>query len=376
MRLSRGTLLFLLTFLVPALSSLPAAAQGRSKIDHALNQFVGEAQGSGKKLKIIIRATPDHIDGLRQALTNHGERIDADHPSISGMSLELDAARIALFCAYHIVDSCSVDADVAATAAPTKKGGPTPAVNTPEVNTMLGNLGLVVDPTAGRGITVALIDSGLFPSKAFAGRIKAFYDFTNGRTRRAPAHDGYGHGTHVAGLIGGLQTAADHEFQGVAPGVQFVVLKVLDAKGGGKTSDVIRAIEFAVANAGDDRLGIDLINLSLGHPIFEPAATDPLVQAVEQASKAGVVVVASAGNFGTNPETGEPGYAGISSPGNAPSAITVGAYDHKASVTRLDDRVTAYSSRGPAWYDGHAKPDVVAPGHYLGAEASPLSGLA
>ena len=44
---------------------------------------------------------------------------------------------------------------------------------------------------------------------------------------------------------------------------------------------MIRAIEFAVANAADNKLGIDIINLSLGHPIFEPAATDPLVRAVE-----------------------------------------------------------------------------------------------
>ena len=221
-------------------------------------------------------------------------------------------------------------------------------------------------------MTVALIDSGIYPSSAFDGRIKAFYDFTAGMTIAKAPFDDYGHGTHVAGLIGGLQGAAEIEYAGVAPSVQFVGLKVLDSTGGGRTSDVIRAIEFAIANKR--RFGIDIINLSLGHPIFEPAATDPLVQAVEKASKAGIIVVTSAGNHGVD-EAGQIGFAGITSPGNAPSAITVGAADHRATVTREDDRIAAYSSNGPTWYDGLVKPDVVAPGHFLGSEAAPNSSL-
>src|SRR6185503_429961 len=93
--------------------------------------------------------------------------------------------------------------------------------------------------------------------------------------------------------------------------------------GKGRTSNVIRAIEFAVANRA--KFNIQILNLSLGHPILAPAADDALVQAVESAVRAGLVVVVSAGNNGTNPDTNEIGYAGISSPGNAPSAITVGA---------------------------------------------------
>ena len=79
---------------------------------------------------------------------------------------------------------------------------------------------------------------------------------------------------------------------------------------------------------------IKVINLSLGHPIFEAAATDPMVQAVEAAVRAGITVVSSAGNYGQNPTTGVIGYGGISSPGNAPSAITVGALDTRATVSR------------------------------------------
>ena len=97
----------------------------------------------------------------------------------------------------------------------------------------------------------------------------------------------------------------------------------------------------------------------------EAADTDPLVQAVEAAVRAGIVVVVSAGNVGKNPKTGQVGYGGITSPGNAPSAITVGAVKTLDTTTRTDDVVADYSSRGPTWYDAYAKPDLVAPGHRL-----------
>ena len=94
------------------------------------------------------------------------------------------------------------------------------------------------------------------------------------------------------------------------------------------------------------------------------------MQAVERAVRAGVIVVVAAGNMGVNPVTGQPGYAGITSPGNPPSAITVGAARTGATVTRSDDRIPNYSSAGPTWYDGLVKPDVVAPGHNIVAVAA------
>jgi serine protease AprX len=118
-----------------------------------------------------------------------------------------------------------------------------------------------------------------------------------------------------------------------------------------------------------------VINLSLGHPIYEPAAKDPLVRAVEAASRAGIIVVAAAGNQGFNAARGESGYGGIVSPGNAPSAITVGALMTKDTTSRDDDEVAPYSSRGPSWYDAFAKPDIVAPGHGLVSVAASNSTL-
>ena len=208
----------------------------------------------------------------------------------------------------------------------------------------------------GTGVGVAVVDSGIEPGTDFNNRIAAFYDFTYGDIRAVAPMDPYGHGTHVAGLIAS-------EFVGVAPNARLIGLRVLNEKGQGDTANVVRAIEFAIANK--DLLGIDVLNLSLGHPIYEPAASDPLVQAVEHATREGIVVVVSAGNFGLNKKTGLPGYAGIASPGNAPSALTTGAARTFNSVTRVDDRVAPFSSRGPSWYDGFAKPDFVAPGDNL-----------
>ena len=77
--------------------------------------------------------------------------------------------------------------------------------------------------------------------------------------------------------------------------------------------------------------------------------------------QAGVVVIASAGDYGVT-STGAPVLGGITSPGNSPYAITVGAIDTAGTVTRSDDTVAAYSSKGPTRYDLAVKPDVVAPG--------------
>jgi serine protease AprX len=210
--------------------------------------------------------------------------------------------------------------------------------------------------SGGGSIGVGVIDSGIEPGVDFGDRITAFYDFTQGDVRAVAPNDGFGHGTHVSGLIAS-------QFVGIAPNARLIGLKVLNEAGQGTTENVVRAIEFAIANRA--QLGINVLNLSLGHPIFEPAATDPLVQAVEHASRVGLTVVVSAGNFGMNPKNGHPGYAGIASPGNSPSALSVGATRTLNTVTREDDRVAPYSSRGPSWYDGFAKPDVVAPGDNL-----------
>ena len=160
----------------------------------------------------------------------------------------------------------------------------------------------------------------------------------------------------------------------MAPEAKLSASRCWTATARGKTSDVLAAIEFARANKA--KLGIDVINLSLGHPILEPAATDPLVQAVEAAVRAGIVVVCSAGNIGINPDTGEPGYAGITSPGNAPSAHH-GRRDRHDGHRRAQRRPrrALQLARPDAGIDGYAKPDMVAPGHRDDLHRPPQTGI-
>src|SRR4030095_12087178 len=223
------------------------------------------------------------------------------------------------------------------------------------------------------GVGIAIIDSGITGGiPDIKNQVVAFYDFTQGG-KAIQAYDDYGHGTHIAATIASSGQQNAYLYQGIAPKARLIGLKVLDKNGAGSRSAVIAARQFATTNKA--ALGIDIINLSLGHPIYESAKTDPLVLAVEAAVRSGIVVVVSSGNHGTNYTPGPRGYGGIMSPGNAPSAITVGATNTSATLNRSDDFVAPYSSRGPTWFDGYAKPDLVAPGHRIVADIDNKSTL-
>ena len=227
-----------------------------------------------------------------------------------------------------------------------------------------GLLGIGAIPgVTGQGIGVAIVDSGISPHAALVNKVVANVSLITGDPSVA---DAFGHGTHVAGIIAGNATAARSVTPlfngGVAPGAQLVNVRVLGADGVGRTSDVIAGIQWAIANRA--RYNIRIINLSIGHPVMEPAATDPLCEVVADAVHAGIVVVAAAGNDGMTPD-GVRVLGGINSPGNSPLAITVGSLNTWGTVGRNDDTVTTYSSRGPTRFDGAVKPDIAAPGNKI-----------
>jgi serine protease AprX len=220
-----------------------------------------------------------------------------------------------------------------------------------------------IPAVSGQGITVAVIDSGIAAHPALLHKVIANVSLVSGDPQ---VTDAYGHGTHIAGIIAGRASAAAGVTElytgGIAPGARLVNVRVLGKDGSGWTSDVIAGIEWTITNRR--RYHIRIINLSLGHPVMEPSATDPLDQAVRKATEAGIVVIASAGNAGKTAD-GTPILGGITSPGNSPYAITVGAMNTKGTVNRSDDVMTTYSSRGPTRYDLAVKPDVVAPGNKI-----------
>ena len=222
----------------------------------------------------------------------------------------------------------------------------------------------------GRGVGVAVIDSGitshhndiyLSPSGRRDERVVHFRDFSaNGRRTRAQnPFDEYGHGTHVAGIVAGNGFDSGGLRQGIAPRANLIGLKVLDAEGHGYISDVIEAIDYAISIRRT--YNVRIINLSVASAVTESYQTDPLTRAARRAVEAGIVVVTAAGNLGVDAD-GRVQFGGVTSPGNAPWVLTVGAASHQGTARRRDDVVAAFSSRGPTWIDFLAKPDLVAPG--------------
>lgn len=210
----------------------------------------------------------------------------------------------------------------------------------------------------GAGVGVAIIDSGVTNWHDDLGtqRVAHFVDFVSDWP---VPQDGYGHGTHVAGIIAGNGYGSTGARRGIAPGASLVVLRVLDQAGDGHISNVIAAMDYAVEHR--EAFNIRVINLSVASGVYESFLTDPLTLAAKRAVDAGIVVVTAAGNHGqTSRGTLQPG--GITSPGNAPWVITVGASNHHMTVTRHDDTVAGFSSRGPTLIDRVMKPDVLAPG--------------
>ena len=223
----------------------------------------------------------------------------------------------------------------------------------------------------GRGVGIALIDSGVTPSHDDLDpeRVVHFADFVNFRTNQ---YDDYGHGTHVAGIIAGNGRNSDGARLGVAPAANLIVLKALDGAGFGYTSNVIAALDYAIANR--EKFNIRVINLSVAAGVYESYNKDPLTLAAKRAVDAGIVVVAAAGNLGRN-SLGKVQYGGITAPGNAPWVLTVGASNHNGTADRADDEVASFSSRGPSAIDRSAKPDLVAPGVGIESITEPSSVL-
>ena len=233
----------------------------------------------------------------------------------------------------------------------------------------------------GNGVGIAVIDSGIASwhddltstnNKSYPygnQRVAKFVDFVNGRTM---PYDDNGHGTHVAGIIAGNGYDSSKEKSGIAPKADIISLKVLDADGRGSISQVIAALNWVVVNASYYRLKV--VNLSVGAGVYESYWTDPLTLATKAVTDRGITVVAASGNFGQD-SLGQLQYGAITSPGNAPWVLTVGASSTMGTTTRSDDQMADYSSNGPTAVDFLSKPDLVAPGTGTVSLAAPGSTL-
>ena len=331
-----------------------------SKLDPLLQQQAG----LGGRSRVVLRApNAGALSAVQSASQLLGGRVTRRLPIIHSVALDLPNVALSALANSPLVARLSMDRVVAG--AMERTGATTGATAARQ------EFGL-----NGAGVGIAVIDSGVAPAHDDlsdpangAQRIDWFVDFTQGRTA---AYDDYGHGTHVAGIIGGNGFDSGGARSGIAPGARLIVLKVLDGEGHGRISDVIAALDYAVSNK--DALNIRIVNLSVATGVYESYNSDPLTLAAREAVAAGIVVVAAAGNNGRGPN-GSTQYAGITAPGNAPWVLTVGASSHMGTVDRADDTIAAFSSRGPGAIDYGAKPDLVAPGVGIESLTDPASRL-
>ncbi|MCA9796884.1 MAG: S8 family peptidase [Candidatus Eremiobacteraeota bacterium] len=218
----------------------------------------------------------------------------------------------------------------------------------------------------GKGVGVAVIDTGVYPHPDLGDRLVAFKDYVNGRDGVDNAYDDNGHGSHCAGLVGGDGSKADGRFKGPAFEASIIGVKVLDGVGGGQMSNVVKGIQWAIKHKDDYNIRVMSLSLGAGSNLKED--DDIVAQAIQAALDADIVPVVAAGNSG-------PAKFTIGTPGISSAALTVGAYDDKNTADHGDDTMAFFSSRGPTTRDKNVKPDIAAPGVQMVSFRSPGSSI-
>ena len=299
----------------------------------------------GEMTPVIIYAKRT-INEIRDCIIENYGQIKYELPFINAVSVEIPKEKIKKLASHNMISSISEDAIVSKT--PILPRGKS-------IQTTCGNFEddmkrIFGSAERGKGIGVAVIDTGVAPHYDLIkpeNRIVAFKDLL---ANREMPYDDDGHGTHVAGIIAG-NGYTSCKYTGTAPCADIIAIKALDDSGNGTESDILAALQWIVNNG--QFYNIRVINLSLGIKVEPPYDDDPLIKGANAAVRYGYSVITAAGNNG-------PGKCTINSPGTSPLVITVGAAD----LTRSEDgdiRVASFSSRGPT-LRGDTKPDLVAPG--------------
>ena len=212
----------------------------------------------------------------------------------------------------------------------------------------------------GHGVGVALIDTGIAPVEGLvtAGKVVNGPDLSfDSQADNARYLDGFGHGTNMAGIIAGKDSTvvtgdedSSSKFVGMAPDAKLVNVKVGAADGSADVSQMVAAIDWVVANRATHNIRV--LNLSYGTNSSQSSTIDPLAHAVENAWRAGIVVVVAAGNDGVS------GATRLTMPAVDPYVIAVGSSDNRGSNEEKDFRVGAWTNNGTT----ARRPDLLAPG--------------
>ncbi len=334
------------------------AGRRGDKVASELRRRVWDSHSPDESMSVILQLNGPASGPLKTLLKRNGVHVNKSFSNFNSHAIELPSSVVDELAAYDEVQVLSLDDEVKSFGHITSTTG---------ADDVRAQTGYTLD---GSGIGIAILDSGMYSAhKMFGTRIVYNKDFT-GQER---VDDPYGHGTHVATAAAGNGTLYSGSYTGIAPNSNLINLRVLNSLGIGKTSGVLAALDWVMSNRST--YNIRVVNMSIGTAAVSSYQNDPLCQAVRDLVDAGVVVVAAAGNTGKD-AFGRKIYGAIHSPGNEPSAITVGATNTFGTDARSDDGVATYSSRGPTrsyWtdtsgirhYDNVIKPDLVAPGNKL-----------
>src|SRR5262245_5908359 len=293
---------FALLALIVCVAGPGGSAPSGQQLPTMSSDLAAHHAGGPHRHRVIVQSSDAGLAGLRRGL--HG-LLRRDLAGGRAVALDVTDAELEALHRNRLFSHISGDLPVAADMAVTNQvtGATTVWHGTPG-----GLLGLGGTPGyTGTGVGVAIVDSGIASHTALDTRVIAHVNLVSDEP--GVTGDPFGHGTHIAGIVGGNRTASASVTPaysgGSAPSVKLIDVRVLGSLGSGRTSDVIAGIDWVVKHHNDPGYNIRVINLSLGHAVTEPSATDPLCQAVARAVAAGITTVVSAGNYGLT-STGAP----------------------------------------------------------------------
>lgn len=197
--------------------------------------------------------------------------------------------------------------------------------------------------------SVVIMDSGIVLHPDFDSAKLLFCDFVNGI--KSP-YDDYGHGTHIAGIIGGNGKNRRGIYRGIYPECSLIAVKILDQNGNGRVEQMCKAMEWILQNK--EKYNIKIVNISLSlNQTASPEKSKQVLDLVRKMCREGILVVAAAGNNGPAPGS-------ISRIADLKEVIAVGCYDGEYK-SKFGQNCEEYSACGPG-SSSFRKPDIVAPG--------------
>jgi serine protease AprX len=317
---------------------------------------------AGDQISVIVRELETAGNAPERFVRSIGGKVDFELPLIGGFSATVPAAAMQALAARSDVSAVSPDGQVHFNMAGDGYDSETTMGSLYNTARLIGATDVWRRGITGRGVDVAVIDTGVTPDADFAGRLLNGPDLSfDSQSPKLRYVDGYGHGTHMASIIGARdsrlpagsndQLGDPDYFVGMAPGARIVNVKVGASNGVTDVSQVIAAVDWVVQHRNTDGLNIRVLNLSFGTNGTQSYILDPLTYAVERAWFAGIVVVASAGNEGY-------GSSMLDNPSYDPFVIAVGAETPNGTLNSSDDTLADFSNRG----NGKRRPDLVAPG--------------